>query len=523
MTQESSSLLECQVCIVGTGIAGLALASQFSSTSFDVVMLESGEWNGDNGANNLNRTKDVGLSFRTPTVGQNRGFGGTTKLWGGQCARLDTFDFKPNPNLDDKGWPFPYSEMPTYYERALELFSLPKSGLDHATTQKFPLALAPFNPDNLRSTFSVFSPKRDLGRELQAKIKRSRNIRVVTDATVTKLLEKKTCSELESVQYRSTTGRTCYVKAKYFILACGPIEIPRLLLWSRDKQACGIGNQNGLVGRYLQDHLICSPAKIVSQDPRPLMSIFEIVRKRNIRYSQKLSVSDKIKVSKGALNASASVVFDYENEKIVEPLTRVYRSIKSLKPRAFDWHDLALLTKNPLAAIGYGAQNMGYNIPGLLQPKQVRLSCVTGQEPNKQSLIELDEEKDKYGVPLPKVDWKIEGNERTTIQSLVELCSQEFQRLKLGQIKVEPWLGDSTSDFSTRVQPILHPSGTTRMADSPTKGVVDVNGCVFGQPNLYVASSSVFPNAGHANTGLTIAAMAIRLFDHLKPKLRQKS
>ena len=61
------------------------------------------------------------------------------------------------------------------------------------------------------------------------------------------------------------------------------------------------------------------------------------------------------------------------------------------------------------------------------------------------------------------------------------------------------------------------------MADSPTKGVVDVNGCVFGQPNLYVASSSVFPNAGHANTGLTIAAMAIRLFDHIKPKPRQKS
>jgi choline dehydrogenase-like flavoprotein len=61
-----------------------------------------------------------------------------------------------------------------------------------------------------------------------------------------------------------------------------------------------------------------------------------------------------------------------------------------------------------------------------------------------------------------------------------------------------------------------HHMGTTRMSDSPGGGVVDTDCKVFGTANLYVASSSVFPTCGYANPTLTIAALAIRLADHLK-------
>lgn len=514
--KDYSNLLKCDVCIVGTGIAGLALASKLSNSSIDTIVLESGDWSGDNGTNKLSLTKDVGLPYRTPKVGQNRGFGGTTELWGGQCTKLDPIDFEPRALFDDAGWPLLYSQLDTYYKQALKLFSLPESSLDHSTTNEFPLSGIPFDADTLRSTFSVFSPKRFLGRELKVEIKKAQNIRVVTNATVTELLEDKNGQGIEYAKYSSFSNQAGHIKAQYFILCCGPIEIPRLLLASKGKQSCGVGNQNDLVGRYLQDHLICSPAKIVTTDSRSLASHFELVHRGKHRWSQKLTLPEERKLKRGILNTSASVVFDYEGQELIEPLTRVYRALKSQKIRELNWSDLILLMKNPLGAIAYGGRNLGYTIPLLLQPKEIRLSCITEQAPNRTSRITLDEAKDGLGIPLPKINWKISDHERRTIECMVQTCSHEFKRLKLGEIHVEPWLADSGADFSSQVSPILHPTGTTRMGKCATEGVVDVDGSVFGAPNLFIASASVFPTSGHANPGLTIAALAIRLSDHLK-------
>lgn len=61
-----------------------------------------------------------------------------------------------------------------------------------------------------------------------------------------------------------------------------------------------------------------------------------------------------------------------------------------------------------------------------------------------------------------------------------------------------------------------HQLGTTRMALKAQDGVVDSNCQVFGVNNLFIAGSSIFPTAGHANPTLTILALARRLADHLK-------
>jgi choline dehydrogenase-like flavoprotein len=54
------------------------------------------------------------------------------------------------------------------------------------------------------------------------------------------------------------------------------------------------------------------------------------------------------------------------------------------------------------------------------------------------------------------------------------------------------------------------------MSADPKTGVVDANCRVHGIDNLYVAGSSVFPTAGHANPTLTIAALSLRLAGYLK-------
>ncbi|MEQ9248712.1 MAG: GMC oxidoreductase, partial [Nitratireductor sp.] len=49
--------------------------------------------------------------------------------------------------------------------------------------------------------------------------------------------------------------------------------------------------------------------------------------------------------------------------------------------------------------------------------------------------------------------------------------------------------------------------------------VVDRNARVHDVEGLYVAGSSVFPTAGHANPTLMIIAMTLRLADYLKTRL----
>ncbi|RTL46506.1 MAG: GMC family oxidoreductase [Burkholderiales bacterium] len=63
-----------------------------------------------------------------------------------------------------------------------------------------------------------------------------------------------------------------------------------------------------------------------------------------------------------------------------------------------------------------------------------------------------------------------------------------------------------------------HHSGTARMAATADDGVCDTDCRVHGLANLYVCDGSVIPSSGIANTGLTIAALALRLADHLKAR-----
>jgi choline dehydrogenase-like flavoprotein len=65
---------------------------------------------------------------------------------------------------------------------------------------------------------------------------------------------------------------------------------------------------------------------------------------------------------------------------------------------------------------------------------------------------------------------------------------------------------------------VAHEVGTLRLG-APGQGVVDTDLKYNGYQNLYVCDLSVFPSSPAANPSLTLAALALRLADHLKTKL----
>ncbi len=95
---------------------------------------------------------------------------------------------------------------------------------------------------------------------------------------------------------------------------------------------------------------------------------------------------------------------------------------------------------------------------------------------------------------------------------------------QLGQLKerVIDWLGginlaDESLDLQTAgLGGVAHEVGTLRMNEDANEGVVDLNLKFHQYDNLYACDLSVFPTSPAANPSLTLAALAIRLAEHLK-------
>jgi choline dehydrogenase-like flavoprotein len=137
------------------------------------------------------------------------------------------------------------------------------------------------------------------------------------------------------------------------------------------------------------------------------------------------------------------------------------------------------------------------------------------QAPNPDSRVRLTAERDALGLRRIQLDWRLNTIDRDTILGLVQLIGEEVGRIGVGRVLMADWLLDNGDAWPDDHLGGNHHIGTTRMADVPSKGVVDADCRVFGIDNLFIGGSSVFPTSGAANPTLTIVALALRLADHI--------
>ena len=105
-------------------------------------------------------------------------------------------------------------------------------------------------------------------------------------------------------------------------------------------------------------------------------------------------------------------------------------------------------------------------------------------------------------------DWRLPPEYLETLQR----AAQNFIRSQ-GDL-VSEWR--FFPDWKQTMESAAHHSGTARMSETAESGVCDQNARVHGVENVYVADGSLVPASGIANTGLTIAALALRLSSHLR-------
>lgn len=325
---------------------------------------------------------------------------------------------------------------------------------------------------------------------------------------------------------QAANGNPHRVRAKYFVLAAGGIENPRLLLLSNTVHPAGLCNDGDLVGRFFMEHPTVSAGTVEAVDWQALHDVFSPGMIDGRLVETGLVLSPALQRSRECLGAvvSTRLVADRDSTQALRELVWALRHHRLPGQRA-GWVRNPVLRERARTVfrdpLGVGANLLRH---WMGKPKRFKIDSFylevrTEQEPNPESRVTLGAAKDALGQPRAHVHWELTERDLRTIRVAAETFDCELRRLGLGELRIAPWLEAGDRTFPADLVGGHHHMGTTRMSESPRTGVVDPDCRAHGIDNLYLAGSSVFPTAGYVNPTPTLLALSIRLADHLRARL----
>jgi len=522
-------MTDTDVIIVGSGIAAALLACKLSEANIAVQMVEAGShyyraealsryrhaWN-----RNFQAPYPDWEWLQTPHSDQAehyysskgnlaykpsflKGIGGSTWLWTGMTPRFLPNDFQLHRLYGvGKDWPFDYQTLEPYYLQAEIRMGIAGDSHNHQGSPRsgdYPMPAIPMSygdqwmakklkkhgvsvapspaarnsrdyhqrpaccGSNTCTPICPSSARYDAASEVERALR--------LGAT---LIDKAAVYQLETqgnlitaIHYKRPDGSSHRLTAKRIILACNSIETPRLLLMSASADyPNGVANSSGQVGKNLMDHLFMMYHFIT---PEPIYSgrgpqaISHIMHGRDGGFRKQYA---------------AAKLFIGNDPNILDQTIALIKEEKN-------WHDPIAVLRNKI------------NHRGMIGAELEVL-------PSPDNRITLDYSKhDPLGFPLPAIDYQI--------NAYTKKGQKHWQGYLLQLIQ---WMNGKEPTLTTSLS-AHHMAGTTRMGISASDSVVDANSRCHDHPNLYITGSSVFASMGTANPTLTLAALTLRLADHL--------
>jgi len=520
---------DADVCVIGAGPAGGLVADRLAEAGHEVVVLEAGPrfdptdrlarqerairpaydrpdvWDSDP---ERDAYEASGEWFYPLNHARARGVGGSTLHWQGMVMRLHEADFN-SASVRGVGtdWPIDYPDLRPYYaaaERELGVAGADDNPFAPPREQPHPMpAFRPSYSDSLfaeacndleiamhsvpnarnseayddRSAcvgYGTCQPVCPSGAKYDATVHVERAERkgaTVIDRAPVQRLEH-TADAIEAAIYATPDDEEHRQEADAFVIACGGVETPRLLLLSESSHyPDGLANSSGLVGNFFMDHLFAGTGGILD----------EPTRQNHV----------------GFLTSESHQFYDEADDEYA-PFKLEFFNYDGPSPAELaltgdDWGDdlLARLRSEYGTHIGMG---------GLVE-----------QLPREDSYVGLDPSTtDDHGNPVPDVHWNVGDRALRTIEHV-----NEIQERILDELGAEiTWqVGPENTG------PAYHHMGTTRMGSDPAESVVGPDLRTHDLANCWIASSSVFPTAGAMNPTLTIAALALKAADHVLERL----
>lgn len=528
------------VCIVGSGPAGVTLALELARLGRKVLLLESGlEAPGD--AQALSDAQIVAARRHDPmSAAVARRFGGTSNLWGGRSMPLDPIDFIPRPFAQNARWPIALADLAPHYEAACRYATCGDNAFDLPALDR---AQADASFDTRRIERASNRPWFQIAH--RAALRDDPRIDIRLGVTVVDLLLHEN-GAVKSLVVAEGDGSRREITATTYVLAAGGLESTRLLLALQRKAPHLFGGAEGPLGRHYMGHVIGDIADIVFNDAET-DAAFDFLRDgRGSWVRRRFTPSDATILANDLPNVCfwpvVPPVADPRHRS--GPLSAVALALSmpvlgpALAPQAIRdrhipgrlaWgpHVVNVLRDSP-GAVAFIARFLHARylakerISGYFLRNRARrygLSYHSEQSPRAESRVTLARETDRLGLPRLEIDLRFHRDDAEALLRAHERLRVFLERTGLGRLDYRQPVEDCIAAIDAQMTHGTHQIGTARMGANRREGIVNADLACFDCPNLHVASSAVFPTSGAANPTLTIVALAVRLAGHLDARL----
>ena len=527
------------VCVVGTGAAGGVVAMQLARRGASVVALEAGKWvdpvkdfyshtmpyeapkNGfgwdprrhlrvDPAKEPFSKEANIGIDYFV-----TKAVGGKTLLWAGLSWRNSPFDFA--------SWPVKYEELAPYYDRMEKLMGV-TGNYDHHPNVPDGVFLKPL-PWNcaayqVKKGCEKLDPKRYRmiaarkailteanwskrkrchfcghcmrGCDTESKFTsantsipeamKTGKLKLILFANAAEVTVSKDGRKATGVRYYDARTLKSYeVKARYVVLACGPIESARLLLMSKSPRfPTGLANSSGLVGKNLISHTTASAGGYLK------------------------SLKGREVIHDDGTESSHAYITSFYWEKPHPDFPKGYHIIVDSGTR-----------------LGVGYPGFAHDPAGFGPdfkrevrerfPALINLYSQNGMIPSPERYVELDPQvKDKYGLPAPKIHFNLTTEDLAIFKDATEKISEIIEASGGVISYTQPRPGVDS----------VHFVGTCKMGNDPKTSVLTPFLRTHDVENLYVSDGSGFIDYSEKNPTLTVMALASRSADHIREQLR---
>jgi choline dehydrogenase-like flavoprotein len=556
----AGAVLRCDVCIIGTGPAGITLARSLERAGFQIIMIEAGGTQVKSSTQEAYAGELVNAAHPPPQMYRQRRLGGSSAIWGGRCTPLDELDFLKRDHVPFSGWPFPRAAIEKYYRQAQDVVEVGDFDYSAASALDGKFLIAEFDdPHVTTDNLERYSPPTRFWRRYRDALTKSRGVTVVSGATCLRFDSGHDRNEVRAAECVGLDGRPFTISARFFVAAVGGLEVVRLLAFSE------LGMESDWLGRNYMCHVEATLGRLrLSPRDRRIHYGFEKSRD-GVYVKRRFMLAPERQAQLGILNAAVrihypSIIDPSHKESVLSALflarkfvipeySRHFSARKMPEPsRKFSLVDsspAALKTPQNAGFFMEHVRNVAFGLPSLamfaahwgkeryfsgrqipyiaLKNKEgcYALNLYGEQAPNRDSRVMLGDKIDQNGVPRLKIDWRAQEIDFSTVWQTVREIKRAMESSGCGTVEIDEEEFDD--EVRHRTVPVGgHHIGTARMSDDPRQGVVNAHGLVHGVSNLYVAGSAIFPTSGQANPTLTIVALSLRMAEHLAGCLRPR-